>query len=39
MNANVKGLIWTASAIIVGIVVAGMVQKQLAKKSASADEE
>lgn len=38
MNANVKGMLWTASAIIVGIVVAGMVQKQLAKKSASSEE-
>ena len=39
MNKNVKGLIWTAGAIVLGIVVAGIVQKQIAKKTASADEE
>jgi hypothetical protein len=42
MNNNVKGMIWTASAVVVGIIVATMVQKKLmAKKTATAssDEE
>jgi len=42
MNNNIKGMIWTASAIVVGIIAATMIQKKLmAKKTASAssDEE
>ena len=29
MNANVKGMLWTASAVIVGILVANVIQKKL----------
>ena len=29
MNANVKGMLWTASAVIVGILVAGLIKDKL----------
>jgi hypothetical protein len=29
MNANVKGMLWTASAVVVGILVANVIQKKL----------
>ena len=29
MNANVKGMLWTASAIVVGILVAGLIKDKL----------
>lgn len=32
MNANVKGMLWTAGAVVVGILVAKMVEKQLMPK-------
>ena len=39
MNANMTGLLWTAGAIVIGIVVATMVQKQISKKQATASVE
>ena len=29
MNANVKGMLWTASAVVVGILVAGLIKDKL----------
>ena len=29
MNANVKGMLWTASAVVVGILVAGLIKERL----------
>jgi hypothetical protein len=29
MNANVKGMLWTASAVVVGILVAGIIKERL----------
>lgn len=29
MNANVKGMLWTASAVVVGIIVAGLIKDKL----------
>jgi len=39
MNANVKGMLWTAGAIVVGIVVANLVQAQISARGASASDE
>ena len=39
MNNNIKGMIWTASAIVVGIIAATMIQKKLMKKTASPSSE
>jgi hypothetical protein len=40
MNSNVKGMLFTAGAVVVGIVVAGFVQaKLLNKASASASDD
>ena len=42
MNSNMKGMLWTASAIVVGIIVAGIVKTKLMKPktaTASSDEE
>ncbi len=38
MNSNVKGMLWTASAIVVGIIVAGIVKTKLMKPKAVAME-
>ena len=40
MNNNMKGMLWTASAIVVGIILAGIVKTKLMKpkKSASGGE-
>jgi len=40
MNANVKGMLWTAGAVVVGILVAHLIQKNLMPmtKSASSEE-
>ena len=37
MNSNIKGMLWTASAVVVGILVAKMVEKQLMSAEASAE--
>jgi hypothetical protein len=29
MNSNVKGMLWTASAVVVGILVAGIIRDRL----------
>jgi len=29
MNANVKGMLWTAGAVVVGILVAGYISKKI----------
>jgi hypothetical protein len=29
MNTNVKGMLWTASAVVVGILVAGIIRDRL----------
>jgi hypothetical protein len=29
MNANVKGMLWTAGAVVVGILVAGLIKDKL----------
>lgn len=40
MKSNVMGMLWTAGAVVVGIVVANLVNtKLLAKKSASVEAE
>jgi len=40
MKSNVMGMLWTAGAVVVGIVVANLVTtKLLAKKSASVEAE
>jgi len=36
MNNNVKGMLWTASAIVVGIILAGVVKTKLMKPKATA---
>ena len=38
MNANVKGMLWTAGAVVVGILVAKMIEKQLLSKVAGGEE-
>jgi hypothetical protein len=32
MNANVKGMLWTAGAVVVGILVAGLIKDKLMPK-------
>ena len=39
MDANVKGMMWTAGAIVVGIILAGIVKEKLMKKKATATSE
>jgi hypothetical protein len=29
MNSNVKGMLWTAGAVVVGIIVAGLIKERL----------
>lgn len=29
MNSNVKGMLWTAGAVVVGIIVAGLIKDRL----------
>jgi hypothetical protein len=29
MNSNVKGMLWTAGAVVVGIIVAGLIKDKL----------
>ena len=36
MNKNIQGMLWTAWAVVVGIVIAAMVQKQMAKRKSMA---
>lgn len=38
MNADVKGMLYTAGAIVVGILVAKMVEKQLMPKVSAGEE-
>tara|TARA_R110000822_G_scaffold111452_3_gene242178 strand:+ start:131 stop:247 length:117 start_codon:yes stop_codon:yes gene_type:complete len=38
MNANVKGMLWTASAVVVGIIVARLIQDKLLTKMTTATE-
>jgi hypothetical protein len=38
MNANVKGMLWTAGAVIVGILVAKLIQDKLMPTSSSTAE-
>lgn len=38
MNANVKGMLWTAGAVIVGILVAKLIQDKLMPPSSAAAE-
>jgi hypothetical protein len=33
MNSNVKGMLWTAGAIVVGILVAGLIKDKLMPSS------
>ena len=33
MSANVKGMLWTAGAVVVGILVAGLIKDKLMPKS------
>jgi hypothetical protein len=35
MNANVKGMLWTAGAVVVGILVAKMISDKLMPKASS----
>jgi hypothetical protein len=35
MNANVKGMLWTAGAVVVGILVAGLIKDKLMPKAVS----
>jgi hypothetical protein len=35
MNANVKGMLWTASAVVVGILVAGLIKDKLMPASSA----
>jgi len=35
MNANVKGMLWTASAVVVGILVAGLIKDKLLPASSA----
>jgi hypothetical protein len=35
MNANVKGMLWTASAVVVGILVAGLIKDKLMPTSSA----
>ena len=37
MNANIKNLLWTTGAVILGLVVFGYVKPMLKKKGADAD--
>ena len=39
MNANVKGMLWTASAVVVGILVAKTIEKQLMNRMTTGGEE
>jgi hypothetical protein len=36
MNSNVKGMLWTAGAVVVGIIVAGLVKERLLNGTAEA---
>lgn len=38
MNANVKGMLWTAGAVIVGIIVARLIQDNLLSKATTPTE-
>jgi len=38
MNANVKGMLWTAGAVVVGIIVAKLIQDKLLPTSSSSAE-
>lgn len=38
MNANVKGMLWTAGAVIVGIIVARLIQDNLLNKATAPTE-
>lgn len=38
MNANVKGMLWTAGAVVVGILVAKVIEKQLMPSAPSVEE-
>jgi hypothetical protein len=33
MNANVKGMLWTAAAVVAGILVAGLIKDKLLSSS------
>jgi hypothetical protein len=36
MNSNVKGMLWTAGAVVVGIIVAGVIKERLMPTSTEA---
>lgn len=36
MNSNVKGMLWTAGAVVVGILVAGLIKERLMPTSTEA---
>jgi hypothetical protein len=38
MNANVKGMLWTAGAVVVGIIVAKLIQDKLMPTASSSAE-
>lgn len=38
MNANVKGMLWTAGAVVVGIIVAKLIQDKLMPSSPASAE-
>jgi hypothetical protein len=38
MNANVKGMLYTAGAVVVGILIARLIEKQLMPKVTSTEE-
>jgi hypothetical protein len=38
MNANVKGMLWTAGAVVVGIIVAKLIQDKLMPTGSSSAE-
>ena len=39
MNENVKGMLWTAGAVVVGILVSKVIEKQLMPSASASTEE